>query len=149
VRTPKFANEWLLWYFGSKDMGVAHTLSRTFFWSQNILWKEDLIVHRATVFLSGKDSIINAPQVRRYLQDPGEHDPGNEEVTYPEQSGPAPPEPGCVEVVWCATLDHGDVFDLAAWRERLKLEILRKARYPVELGPYVPAGEALADPALS
>ena len=121
-------------------MGVAHTLSRTFFWSQNILWKEDLIVHRATVFLSGKDSIINAPQVRRYLQDIEEHDPGKDEAEFPKESVPAPTERGCVEVVWCHNLDHGEVFDLAAWRERLKLEILKAARYlagtrPLRTGP--------------
>ncbi|KAK5436177.1 hypothetical protein LTR34_001806 [Exophiala xenobiotica] len=132
VRTPQFANEWLLWYFGSKDIGVAHTLSRTFFWSQNILWKEDLLVHQATVFLSAKDSVINAPHVRRYLQDVVEHVPGDkDEATYPEEQVAAPLERGCVDVIWCAGLDHGQVFDLPAWRERLKLEILRKARYAV------------------
>ncbi|KEF56184.1 uncharacterized protein A1O9_07765 [Exophiala aquamarina CBS 119918] len=132
VRTPKFANEWLFWYFGSKDIGVAHTLSRTFFWAENILWKEDLFVHHATVFLSGKDSIINAPQVRRYLEDIEEHGadkgPDQDEAKGHEQSMPGLRKRGSLEVVWCADLDHGQVFDLAAWRERLKIEILRKAR---------------------
>ncbi|EXJ89966.1 hypothetical protein A1O3_03033 [Capronia epimyces CBS 606.96] len=129
IRAPKFANEWLLWYFGSKDMGVAHTLSRTFFWSQNILWKEDLFAHRATVFLSEKDSIVNARQVRRYLEDIEEHDTGQDAAKVPQESLSVPFEQGSLEVVWCPGLDHGQVFDLAAWRERLKLEILRKARY--------------------
>ncbi|KAI1607825.1 hypothetical protein EDD36DRAFT_459058 [Exophiala viscosa] len=149
VRSPKFANEWLLWYFGSKDMGVAHTLSRAFFWSQNILWKEDLNLHRAIVFLSGKDSIINAPQVRRYLQDIEEHDPGKDEAEYAENSVLDPPERGCVDVVWCPNLDHGEVFNLAAWRERLKLEIIRKARYLAEPASSVPAREDLPDYGLS
>jgi hypothetical protein len=53
-------------------MGVAYTLSRTFFWSENILWKNDLLSHHATVFLVGKDSIIDAPLVYEYLQATGE-----------------------------------------------------------------------------
>lgn len=111
---------------------MAHTLSRTFFWSENILWKEDLFFHHATVFLSGKDSIINAPQVRKYLEDIEEHDtekdPEQDEAKDLEESRPGLCKHGSLEVVWCAGLDHGQVFDLAAWRERLKIEILRKAR---------------------
>lgn len=132
IRAPKYANEWLLWYFGSKDMGVAHTLSRTFFWSQNILWKEDLLSHHATVFLSAKDSIINAQQVRRYLQGTSteEHEAGLGQGKGLEESlsKAVPCGRGSLEVVWCADLDHGQVFDLAVWRERLKTEILSKAR---------------------
>lgn len=91
MRKPKLANEWLLWFFGSKDIGVAHTLSRTFFWSQNILWKEDLLGHHVTVFLGEKDSVINAPKVRRYLEGVEEHDTGKE----PEQNGAKDPEKAC------------------------------------------------------
>jgi hypothetical protein len=65
------AKELILWYFGSKDIGVAHTLSRRFFWSENILWKEELGVNdgqrTAIVVLSGNDDIVNAQAVRRYL----------------------------------------------------------------------------------
>ena len=31
IRAPKATNEWVLWYFASKDPGVAHTLGRHFF----------------------------------------------------------------------------------------------------------------------
>ncbi|EXJ94686.1 hypothetical protein A1O1_03083 [Capronia coronata CBS 617.96] len=155
VRAPKHANEWLVWYFGSKDMGVAHTLSRTFFWSQNILWKDDLFAHRATVFLSAKDSIINAPQVRRYLQameEEEEEEEKQEKGGVQEKGHASVPVPdnvttqieksktdqptttdlcnhGSLDVVWCPDLDHGQIFDLAHWRGRLKEEILKKARY--------------------
>jgi hypothetical protein len=122
-----------LWYFGSKDIGVAHTLSRTFFWSENILWKEDLFFHHTTVFLSGKDSIINAPEVRTYLEDMEKHDrekdSEQDEARNLGGSMPGLCKRGSLEVVWCAELDHGQVFDLAAWRERLKTEILKKARF--------------------
>jgi pimeloyl-ACP methyl ester carboxylesterase len=71
ARRPVSAKELVLWYFGSKDIGVAHTLSRHFFWSENILWKEELGVNdgqrTVTVVLSGNDDIIDAQTVRRYL----------------------------------------------------------------------------------
>jgi pimeloyl-ACP methyl ester carboxylesterase len=75
ARQPLRANEYQLWYFGSKDMGVAHSLARSFFWSQNIVWKEDLGVAGAneeqgrdvTVVLSGRDLIVDTEAVRRYL----------------------------------------------------------------------------------
>ena len=118
-------------------MGVAHTLSRTFFWSQNILWKEDLLKHDATVFLSGKDSIISAPKVRVYLEDAtgGEEDlidgpdQQNQLATKDlEQSTDSEYRNDCLGVVWCANLDHGGAFDLSRWRGRLKAEVLRKVR---------------------
>jgi pimeloyl-ACP methyl ester carboxylesterase len=33
------ANEYLLWYFGSKDVGVAHTLAKKSSWVDNIIWR--------------------------------------------------------------------------------------------------------------
>jgi pimeloyl-ACP methyl ester carboxylesterase len=75
ARQPVRANEYQLWYFGSKDMGVAHSLARSFFWSQNIMWTEDLGVAGAggdegrdvTVVLSRRDLIVDTKAVRRYL----------------------------------------------------------------------------------
>lgn len=56
------------------DMGVSHTLARSFFWSENILWKEDLGGRRLSVFLAGKDIIVNTKEVARYLSSrPREH----------------------------------------------------------------------------
>lgn len=120
-------------------MGVAYTLSRQFFWSENILWKEDLVERRATVFLSGKDSIINAPLVREYLQSGVAEEQQNGKFISSEieasEAHPAAPagntaslsglaHEGRLNVVWCADLDHGQIFDLAIWRRRLKNEIL-------------------------
>jgi hypothetical protein len=130
-----------VWYFGSKDMGVAHTLSRQFFWSENILWKEDLIERHATVFLGEKDSIINAPLVRAYLQaGVGEEQQNSKNTGRRNEAREANPAaekiaslPGLVDdgrlnVVWCADLDHGQIFDLAVWRMRLESEVLVQAR---------------------
>jgi pimeloyl-ACP methyl ester carboxylesterase len=47
ARRPARANEYQLWYFGSNDIGVAHTLARRFSWVENILWKEDLTIKGA------------------------------------------------------------------------------------------------------
>jgi hypothetical protein len=38
VRPLKHVKEWQLSFFGAKDPGVAYTLGRQFFWSENILW---------------------------------------------------------------------------------------------------------------
>ncbi len=48
-------------------MGVSHTLSRHFFWFENILWKKDMEGRNITVSLAGKDLIVNSEAVRRYL----------------------------------------------------------------------------------
>lgn len=124
VRKPRFANEWLLWYFGSKDIGVAHTLSRTFFWSENIIWKEDVLDHRCIVFLAEKDSIINSAKVLSYLQKDLE---SSGDKSYTAQELQRSNVESLLKVVWCPNLDHGQVFDLPGWRARLRSEILREA----------------------
>ncbi|TVY55684.1 hypothetical protein LCER1_G002760 [Lachnellula cervina] len=68
-RKPKRANEHQLYYFASMDMGVSHTLSRHFFWNENVLWKKDLVGRKTTVSLGGKDLIVNTEAVGRYLSD--------------------------------------------------------------------------------
>ena len=69
-RQPVRANEFQLHYFASMDSGVAHTLARHFFWSQNVLWKKDLVSHKVTVSLGGHDLIVNTEAVGKYLSDP-------------------------------------------------------------------------------
>lgn len=66
-RLPKMANEHQLWYFASMDMGVSHTLARHFFWSENILWKEDIGDRNLTISLSGRDLIVDTKSVGRYM----------------------------------------------------------------------------------
>ena len=66
-RNPKTANQWQLWYFTSRDIGVSHTFSRRFFWRDNILWKEDLEGRKVAIILSGDDQIVNTREVWRYL----------------------------------------------------------------------------------
>jgi hypothetical protein len=122
-------------------MGIAHTLSRTFFWSENILWKDDLLSHRATVFLNAKDSIINAPLILEYLQATGggEGQKTNgvsfqgDDIPAVYDSEKAVPKQdhsgdGRLKVVWCPNLDHGQVFDIPSRRKQLVEETLTCAR---------------------
>ncbi|ROT42901.1 hypothetical protein SODALDRAFT_355092 [Sodiomyces alkalinus F11] len=48
-------------------MDVSHTLSRRFFWADNILWKEDIQGHHATVILAARDLIVDTAAVSAYL----------------------------------------------------------------------------------
>ncbi|KAH6877154.1 hypothetical protein B0T10DRAFT_194302 [Thelonectria olida] len=111
-RLPKRANEWLLWYFASTDPGVALCLGRHFFWRENILWKDDLLVsetdgrkmeRKVVVSLAGRDLIVDTAIVLDYLggternvQDPSVD--GHENL----------------KVVMHPSLDHAQLFDDAA-----------------------------------
>ncbi|KAF1817174.1 hypothetical protein P152DRAFT_453772 [Eremomyces bilateralis CBS 781.70] len=99
VRKPTLTNEYVLYYFAAKDMGVAHTLHRRFFWTENILWTEDVAGMDVTVSLAGEDIIVNAPAVGKYLARDKNTDWRN---TYLTGSG--------LEVVWFDHFDHADVF---------------------------------------
>jgi len=145
ARQPVHANEYLLWYFGSKDIGVAHTIARKFFWSENILWKEDLGVkgkkrgegRNVTVVLSGKDLIVNTETVGQYLAASSsqrlavkgkvfETLDRNGRATFTEigneatAAWKASPWTGSgLEILWFDHLDHGQVFDFEETRKPL------------------------------
>ncbi|KAF9776115.1 hypothetical protein IL306_005748 [Fusarium sp. DS 682] len=112
-RRPSQTNEYLLSYFGSKDIGIAHTLFRRFFWADNLLWKEDLQNRPTAVVLAGRDSVIDTKSIRAYLL--GSHDWVRKapEVTGKNLSN------GNVDVIWFQNLDHGQVFDQKTTRLRL------------------------------
>ena len=115
-RQPIRANEYQLWYFGSKDMGVAHTLSRRFFWSENILWKHDLQGRRVTVVLSGQDLIVATEAVGQYLKG------GKRQGLESEMVADWKTEPWQgtgLDVLWFQDLDHAQVFDTKATRNRV------------------------------
>ncbi|KAI0341006.1 alpha/beta-hydrolase [Trametopsis cervina] len=107
-RVPRTANEWQLWYFASRDPDIARALSRHFFWAENVLWKDDLKEQRVGVVLSGKDQIVDAEEVRRYL---------TEEETPNETWRSAD---GRMEVLWYPHLDHAQVFDHPQHRKPLR-----------------------------
>ncbi|KAF5680537.1 hypothetical protein FDENT_8359 [Fusarium denticulatum] len=112
-RRPSETKEHLLSYFGSKDMGIAHTLFRRFFWADNLLWKEDLQNRPTAVILANRDSIIDAKSIRAYLvglkdwaQSPN------------KEKGEALGD-GKLDVTWLEGFDHGQAFDYKTTRLRL------------------------------
>jgi hypothetical protein len=112
-RNPRQANEWQLFYFASTDADVAHCLSRRFFWSQNVLWREDLAAWTAAtggtarIFLAGRDLIVDAPQVWKYLA--------------PNATGEEWVEDG-LHVFLAPELDHAVIFDTPRRRAKLLKE---------------------------
>ncbi|KAH9899903.1 hypothetical protein C8Q73DRAFT_743742 [Cubamyces lactineus] len=62
-------------YFVGTELGVANFLQRHFDWSANCLWYEEIPDARdprkTMFFLGGKDSIIDATRVKRYLTSHG------------------------------------------------------------------------------
>jgi pimeloyl-ACP methyl ester carboxylesterase len=146
-RKPKHANEHQLYYFASMDMGVSHTLSRHFFWNENVLWKKDLEGRRTTVSLGGRDLIVATEAVGRYLSDQpksvlanGYSDDAPEtidaeenvesnvrmrggeitDVDLEDEEWKSRPWSGSgIDVIWFKDLDHAQVFDKPATRRRL------------------------------
>jgi pimeloyl-ACP methyl ester carboxylesterase len=142
ARQPVHANEHLLWYFGSKDIGVAHTLARRFFWSENIIWKEDLGLEveqweggrKVTVVFGGKDILVDTNTVGRYLVGASIKGPQisdkairmASEIKTATASGQVSVEGeewktrlwmgSGLEVLWFEQLDHGQVFELERTR---------------------------------
>lgn len=112
ARKPTRANEHQLYYFASKDLGVAHTLSRCFFWSENIIWKEDLGGRDFTVVLSGRDLIIDTETVGRYLagRDLSDSDGSWKEAPWTGKG---------VDVLWLENVDHAQAFDTRRNREKM------------------------------
>ncbi|GAM85495.1 hypothetical protein ANO11243_035020 [Dothideomycetidae sp. 11243] len=104
-RVPKTANEHQVYYFASRDMGVSHTLSRCFFWTENILWKEDIGDRDATVSLSALDSIIQADAVGAYLTGADDAEKVSGAWKHRPWKGQG------LDLVWFGNLDHAQVFD--------------------------------------
>ncbi|KAF4984800.1 hypothetical protein FZEAL_91 [Fusarium zealandicum] len=112
-RKPNHANEYLLSYFGSKDMGVSHTLFRRFFWTDNLLWKEDIQNHRVTVVLAGKDAIVDTKVIGAYLTGAKDWVLDSGGLKEGMWKGDR------LDVLWFENLDHGQVFDRKRTRRQL------------------------------
>ncbi|PFH55607.1 hypothetical protein XA68_17954 [Ophiocordyceps unilateralis] len=112
-RQPSRTKEHVFSYFGSKDIGIAHTLSRRFFWADNILWKEDIQGHRVTVVLAGRDVIIDAETVGAYLTGSEAWNLETGRWKHGLWQGDE------VDVLWFPHLDHGQAFDEKETRSRL------------------------------
>ncbi|EWC45929.1 hypothetical protein DRE_04722 [Drechslerella stenobrocha 248] len=162
-RVPRRANEHMLHYFASTDPSVAHTLSRRFFWTENVLWQEDLPCNpvadggpenngnssyssggsggtgrTAVVYLGERDLIVDTWSVFRYLtaapasaEDPAgpaayTHSSSADEYTRTYPHG------GTLKVVWCAGVDHAQVFDEKRWYSRIVADLVAASAGPQE-----------------
>lgn len=152
VRKPRTANEWQLWYFASKDPGVAHTLGRHFFWFENCLWRQRInqLVQggmRITVSLASRDLIVDTKAVARYLFNEEVPDPdlidlhGHQHMeleTQHQEDGLEPWENRTwrgkgLDLLWNVDLDHAQVFDDAPARAKL-VRIINEYSQPCEDG---------------
>lgn len=117
ARQPVRANEYQLWYFASKDIGVAHTLAKRFSWNENIIWKEDLGERNVTVVLSGQDLIVDTETVGQYLSSPEGSLTTCKEAATSTRSDAWKRKPWVgsgLEILWYEHQDHAQVFD---WKE--------------------------------
>lgn len=107
-RSPRKASEHQLHYFACTDMGVAHAITRRFMWTENALWKEDIVGRRVTVVLAGEDIIVDTQSLGKYLADKDEDD--WKEKTWTGKG---------LEMLWFGRLNHAQVFDTAKDRHAL------------------------------
>lgn len=123
-RQPVEANEHQLYYFASMDMGVAHALSRRFFWQDNILWKNELDGRRVTVVLAGRDLIVNTQAVGRYLA--GDEDQASKDSGWKHREWKGTG----LDIIWHEELDHAQVFDTKPDYNQL-VEVIRQYTKPL------------------
>ncbi|KAF2163373.1 hypothetical protein M409DRAFT_26410 [Zasmidium cellare ATCC 36951] len=141
VRPPVRANEWQLWYFASKDPQIAHTLGRYFFWSENVLWRDQIdhlmVNHnmRLTASLGSDDLIVKTNAVRAYLAERDLPDPvlvedvtGHKQMHLRTHMSRNPEKSkrwrgSGLEVLWWDGYDHAAVFDIRQDRAKL-VEVL-------------------------
>jgi pimeloyl-ACP methyl ester carboxylesterase len=127
ARQPRTANEHQLYWFASRDMMVAHTLARHFFWAHNLLWKEDLRGRDVTVSLGGKDLIVDTETVGKYLNGVDlKSEDGSWKNKEWKSSG--------LHTLWWPTVDHAQVFERKDGRAKLA-QVLRE--YCKRTGEYL------------
>lgn len=90
-RRPTDPTQLLINYFLAKELYIAHSLSRNFFWYQNQLWPDEL-PGPTLVVLNGRDSIVPAHSVRRYL------------TSYKQRC-----KVSTLRVLWFPDLGHGEI----------------------------------------
>jgi pimeloyl-ACP methyl ester carboxylesterase len=117
AREPVGANELQLWFFAAQDMGIAHVLRRHFFWTENVLWKEDIRGRDMTISLSGRDLIVNTEAVGRYIT-------GIDNADWKDKQWTGKG----FDVLWFPNCDHASVFDQSEPTQKLADIVRRYAR---------------------
>lgn len=60
--------EWIVHFLGKRELFIAHTLARNFWWFQNVIWPEELPKDRVNlVVLSEADQITPAVAIQEFL----------------------------------------------------------------------------------
>jgi hypothetical protein len=136
--TPRYyssAAAWQLWYFASRDADIARTLFRSFFWTECVVWREDIEVflsgnsvdgpavtggldsnrfRNMAVVLGGMDQVVPAEAIRRYLT--GEKKWKERWLGRIHQDiGQVQVKGGNLEVLFNPHLDHAVIFDKDKW----------------------------------
>jgi len=106
-KKPSTPSQLLSNFFVARELFIAYSLSRNFFWFMNLLWPEDVTMP-SLVALSGQDSIVPAHSVRRYL------------AVYKQRHGS-----DSLKVLWFPDHAHGECF--APGRLEARRRILQEA----------------------
>jgi hypothetical protein len=152
-RKPRRANEIMLSYFSSMDMMVSHTLARRFFWSERVMWIDDVFGAdqgsadglggrpKMLVSLAGRDCVIGAGAVWRYLTNTNQRGDVDRDAAYTDviegededrsrrRTAPAlmtdwKDNEKSLQVLWYDDLDHADVFGVNWARKMLVAAIV-------------------------
>src|ERR1700761_2075530 len=103
-------------------MGIAHTITRRFDWSENVLWKDEIKGRPMIVVLSEKDIIVDTPRLLKYLTSDSELGAR----VYSSKNYPHSHKNlglGGLDILWYDQINHAEVFDTAKNR-RLLVEVL-------------------------
>ena len=149
-RVPRTVLELLMHFFVSRELFIAHTLSRHFSWSHNALFVEDLPGARCPSSSSSSASPAKrttAGQRNRgssslsssspYSSSPGAQPPqppplvvlSSDDAIVPSDATRSyltsgdPADPPAVELVWLEGMQHGQMMLQPAWLQHLKEKI--------------------------
>lgn len=105
-------------------MLISHTLARRFFWSEYILWKDDIRKDLPlTVVLSAKDLIVPTKEVWQYLTESSVQD---ESLVQSQLEGTLEWQKDNVEVIWFKNFDHAGLFSSKGARRGVAQLITKK-----------------------
>lgn len=116
VKSPRSASERQLHYFACTDMGAAHAVTRSFVWTDNVLWKHEMTNRKFVLVLSGKDIILDAERCRKYLL------LGHDEIersSIGNLRGVESIRAGDMDILWFKHLNHAEVFGKSKERKIL------------------------------
>ncbi|KAI1751191.1 hypothetical protein F4782DRAFT_506132 [Xylaria castorea] len=109
-RQPRKASEWQLNYFASTNLGVAHSITRRFDCSENVLWKDDMKGLDISVVLSGRDIILDPMALRHYLASDASLK-ARQYTSIPSPLGQEGFGESGLQVLLYDNLNHAEIFD--------------------------------------